>query len=597
MKTIKSAIIIVCIAAVSGCSFLDPLPDGHYTDENYTKYGSIVRGFIDKAYSLIETTYNTTEFIGLDGATDDAVNSSSTHAMRMFANNTIGPSSDPFSRFWSRDYEGINYANMFLEDNLGINTRYLIDNETNALLQKTLQGDAYALRAWFQYDLLKKFGGKSSDGQYLGFPIMLKQSSVDDIDAANLKRDTFEKCVEQIISDCNKALEYLPVANRDFLVEKSQYLNIHGAIRYKMFDQISVTALKAMTYLLWASPAFNPENDLTRWDLAAKNAAETMRLKLEIDGAVTGGFDPTKNFIWTDPNSPEAILPSNHSKNSSMESLFYPNGLKGNANTGPTQELVDAFPMANGYPISDPRSGYNPDNPYIGRDPRFYATIFYNGAEAKDLSNNVFYTFETDEGGKDQAGKIQTSLTNYYFKKYVYMGYNPTDDSPNTAPHSIFHIRWTSICLAYAEAANRASKNPNGTLYGFTPKQAIAYLRSRPTTDGALGIGTAGSDPYLDEMANAGWEEFEALVRNESRLETCLEGQRFYNLRRWATSLDKLNCEVSKVIISRKADGSLSYKKETVEKRNFTSVYLPIPYTEVKRAPGLVQNEGWEHWR
>lgn len=37
--------------------------------------------------------------------------------------------------------------------------------------------------------------------------------------------------------------------------------------------------------------------------------------------------------------------------------------------------------MANGYPIDDPASGYDENDPYAGRDPRFYATVFYHGAE------------------------------------------------------------------------------------------------------------------------------------------------------------------------------------------------------------------------
>ena len=95
------------------------------------------------------------------------------------------------------------------------------------------------------------------------------------------------------------------------------------------------------------------------------------------------------------------------------------------------------------------------------------------------------------------------------------------------------------MCLIFAEAANRVS-GPTTELYGYTPKQAIAYLRSRPTNDGIAGVG-ATADPYLDECAAAGPEEFEKLVRNERRIELCFEGQRFYDLRRWATDVSELN--------------------------------------------------------
>lgn len=88
-----------------------------------------------------------------------------------------------------------------------------------------------------------------------------------------------------------------------------------------------------MTWLQWASPAFNPENDPKRWENAAKYAAEVMDFKITQDGA--HGFDPTAAFTWTDPNSPEIIWSSDYSKGSTMENLFYPDGFLGTGGVGP----------------------------------------------------------------------------------------------------------------------------------------------------------------------------------------------------------------------------------------------------------------------
>ena len=74
------------------------------------------------------------------------------------------PASDPFKTYWVRDYRGIMYVNKFLKDRLGINTRYMIDNDQNRRLQRALQGDAYALRAWWQYDLLRKWEAGAPTG-------------------------------------------------------------------------------------------------------------------------------------------------------------------------------------------------------------------------------------------------------------------------------------------------------------------------------------------------------------------------------------------------------------------------------------------------
>ena len=122
-------------------------------------------------------------------------------------------------------------------------------------------------------------------------------------------------------------------------------------------------------------------------------------------------------------------------------------------------------------------------------------------------------------------------MTNYYIRKYIYLGWNKDDDKVQTMPKSIFFMRWTHMCLIFAEAANRVS-GPTAELYGYTPKQAHAYLRSRPTNDGIPGVG-ATADPYLDECAAAGPEEFEKLVRNERRIELCFEQLRYFDTRRW----------------------------------------------------------------
>ena len=577
---------LTALLALAGCSdFLDPLPNGHYTDENLNEYPSMIRGFVEKSYDLLPTAYTKAEYLYLDGATDDLVITERNHAMRSFALGTGTPASDPFKTYWIRDYQGIMYVNKFLDNDLGLTTRYMINEEQNRMLQKNLQGDAYALRAWWQYDLLRKWGGRGTDGRLLGFPIVLEPVDVFDADAGSFERATYEQCVEQILKDCDSALVYLPAANRDWLAED---ISVQGAVRWHRFDGLAVKALKAMTYLQWASPAFNPENDPKRWENAAKYAAEVMDFKLTQDGA--HGFDPAAAFAWTDPNSPEIIWSSDYSKGSTLEKLFYPAGFLGTGSLGPTQELVDAFPAANGYPIDHPLSNYDPLRPYADRDSRFYSTIFHNGADVCRVGNGeVMYTFDTSVGGRDEAGGINNSMTNYYIRKYLYLGWNGNDESIQTMPKSIFFIRWAQMCLTFAEAANRVS-GPTAELYGYTPKQALAYLRSRPTNDGMPGVG-ATADPYLDECAAAGPEEFEKLVRNERRIELCFEGQRFYDLRRWATDATALNGSVSKPVIS-----AAQINRVEVEKRSYQSLWVPIPYTEMIRMEKMVQNEGWSNW-
>lgn len=591
MKGIKIWLAALAALALMGCEgVLDPLPSGHMTDENLSEFPSMLRGFVDKAYSLANTTtYNTTEYLFLDCVTDDGVFTAPTTTLRKLAQGTISPSEDPFATYWSRDYQGIYYCNRFLKDDAGLNTQYFLSHEVDSLIRHNYQGDAYALRAWFAYDLLKKFGGVSLDGKLLGVPIVDKYFEQSEVPASSWERASFDDCVKQILADCDAALLYLPVANRDWYAVNTQ---VQGACRWQKFDQQSVTALKALVYLLWASDAFNPGGDVTRWENAAKYAWEAIKFKLNDDGA--HGFNPLNSYDFLDPNNKDALLISRHSGNTAtMEAHQYPNGFQGSAVYTPSQNLVDAFPMANGYPITDARSGYDPAKPYVGRDPRFYATIFYHGSSACRNGNasNVMYTF--DMAGRDLPGLQSNGLTCYYLKKHLYMGWNGNDQNIQYMPRSVVYIGWRDMVLAFAEAANRAW-GPTDTRLGMSAKEALAYVRNRKTFDGAPGLGTSG-DPYLDECASSK-DKFEALVRNERRVEFCFEGKRFYDLMRWGIPLTERNVPVYKADVSVGADGSVTYGKSVVYTIDLKSRFLPLPYTDMQRASGLVQNEGWSTW-
>jgi len=123
----------------------------------------------------------------------------------------------------------------------------------------------------------------------------------------------------------------------------------------------------------------------------------------------------------------------------------------------------------------------------------------------------------------------------------------------------------------------------------------MKYLRSRKTYDGATGLSV---DPYLNEMADAGEASFDLFVKNERRIETCFEGIRFYDLRRWTTSTDELNKAVHMAKIIKNEDGTFVYDfNKVVESRIYSSAYLPIPYNEMLRMDNMIQNEGWNAWK
>ena len=156
------------------------------------------------------------------------------------------------------------------------------------------------------------------------------------------------------------------------------------------------------------------------------------------------------------------------------------------------------------------------------------------------------------------------------------------------------------MCLAFAEAANHVVGPLDATEYGMSARTALQYVRARKTPDGLAGISPvvpSAADLYLNEVAAAGESAFDALVKNERRIETCFEGMRFYDLRRWTTDLAELNKAVHGAYITLNPDNSYTYNLNyEIGKRSYSSAYLPIPYAEMIRVSKLVQNEGWSGW-
>lgn len=596
-RKIYLLVLSVTAGFMSACTLLDPLPNGSYNDENFELYPELLRGFVDVVYNeLLPETYLDNYYIPMSCATDDAIYSSPTAAWRIFSSGSAKMLSNPFDTKWRDNYRAINYLNMFLENDRGYNTRYMVAEDSDLALRNCLQGSAYGLRAWMYFDLLRVFGGKAENGELLGVPILTEPTDPKTADASTIERATFDECAEQILKDCDSAYKYLPRNNRDYPGDPQQSIQITGSARYKSLDQIAIDGLRAMVYIFWASPAYNPENDMSRYDKAARYAAAVIKHKLEVESTLTGGFDPTRGFSWHNVNSPEIIWPSEMRQSSNLETSFYPQQFGGSALVAPTQDLVDAFPMANGYPINDKRSNYDPTHPYEGRDPRFYATIFYNGAQVRRLNNasEVMYTFECANGGKDAPGSNEVSATGYYIKKFIYRNWNTNDTTKELGYRCIHFMNWTKMCLIFAEAANKYVGPTDEGTYGYSARQAIAWLRNRPTNDDEPGLGTFG-DPYLDECA-AEATTFEGLVKNEWRVETCFEGDRYYNLRRWATDVSEINKPIHMAKISNQS-GLISYEYPVVETLKYPSLWAPIPYTEIRKCPKLLQNQGWETWK
>jgi hypothetical protein len=319
--------------------------------------------------------------------------------------------------------------------------------------------------------------------------------------------------------------------------------------------------------------------------MAADDAAEVLDYINGVSGLADNGVTYYTNNSEIDGlkegiNPPEMIWRSNKSSNNStQEEQNFPPSLFGDGYMNPTQNLVDAFPDLDGYPITDSRSTYDPLNPYEGRDPRLSHYIIYDGSIA-GVYDDVIYTGSQSET-EDGINKKETSTrTGYYMRKRLNMDVNADPSSTTGKTHYTPRIRYTEIFLNYAEAANEAWGPIGSGSHAYSAYDVIRAIRQR------AGIGLNNNDPYLEECA-VDQDKMRELIRNERRLELCFESFRFWDLRRWNKDLNETATGIDA--------SNLSNGDFPVENRNYQDYmhYGPIPNSEILKYNNLTQNYGW----
>ena len=584
-------------------------------DENTRQEDAMVEeseyahGLLMYAYDRLPYLTTTTT----DIATDDAVTNLTTSSYLNMATGTWASDNNPMS-VWDACKDGIQYVNKFFT--IVEQTKWAPSAASKQqMFIDRLKGEGFGLRALFYYYLLQAHGGYADDGQLYGVPLLTKPE--DGSSDFNQPRATFADCVKQIFADCDSAMFYLPleyvdIANEEAIPAKylelganvSNYNLVFGQKAKNLMSGRNAEAIKAQAALLAASPAFR--------DQSGVSSAEAATLCANVLKRIGGleGFDPTGN-VWyknktkLEPNAsemPEILWREDRHKNATQERDNYPPTLYGLGRVNPSQNLVDAFPMRNGRPITDPASGYDPKNPYVGRDLRLADNVIYNGTIFHTQKYEIITgTYPAIHGDKsetdDNINSIDRSTrTGYYLKKLLRDDVVPLSSSLIEQQHIYPRIRYTEIFLAYAEAANDAwgpKADPTGV--GFTAYDVIKAIRTRAGlgTD-KYGLPLPEGDAYLEECAND-QTKMTNLIRNERRIELCFENKRFWDLRRW---LLPLNEPVKGVRIDRNDDtGELTYTIIEVEKRVFDNSYQcygPIPKSEVLKWSNLKQNKGWQ---
>jgi len=575
--------------------------DAMYEESEYA-HGLLMYGYDRLPYLTTTVT---------DIATDDAVTNLKTSNYLNMATGTWASDNNPMS-VWDKCKDGIQYINKFFTIVDKVKWAPSAASKQQMFIDR-LKGEAFGLRAVFYYYLLQAHGGYADDGQLYGVPLLTTPE--DGSSDFNLPRASFADCVKQIFADCDSAMFYLPIDYDDIDTEDeipakykalganvSNYNLVYGVKAKNLMSGRSAEAIKAQVALLAASPAFRDQSGVTSAD-AAKLCADVLKRIGGMDG-----FDPTGNIWYKNKNKlepsasemPEILWREDRHMNATQERENFPPTLYGQGRVNPSQNLVDAFPMRNGRPISDPKSGYDPKNPYANRDLRLADNILYNGTVFRKTEIITgTYPKVTDQGVVEYEDNINygaySTQTGYYLKKLLRDDVSPLSTSLSEQQHIYTRIRYTEIFLAYAEAANDAwgpKADPTGV--GYTAYDVIKAIRTRAGLGkDEFGRDLPEGDAYLEECAGD-QAKMTNLIRNERRLELCFENKRFWDLRRWLLPLDE---PVKGMRIDRNEEtGELTYTIIDVEKRvydNSYQCYGPIPKSEVLKWSNLKQNRGW----
>ena len=529
-----------------------------------------------------------------DVATDDAVTNQTANSYLKMATGSWTSNNNPMDQ-WGSCKVAIHYLNLFLTmvDQVSWANTPIV----NQMFCDRLKGEAYGLRAMFSFYMLQAHAGWTADGRLLGVPIVVTVE--DENSDFNYPRNTFDECVQAIYDDVAMAEELLPLDYENISSDEqvptkyrteganfSQYNIVFGDnFRSRMSGRIAL-AFRAKTALLAASPAF-AEGSSATWSEAADYNGEILDLIGGVSGLAAQGHTWYKNAaeinnLTGGSNPPEMIWRNGKDATAySLEQAQFPPSLFGSGQVNPTQNLVDAFPMANGYPISSSESGYNSQDPYANRDPRLSLYIVVNGTvmgnDSKTIDTSVDNTANRDGLNRENG---YSTRTGYYLRKHlredVYLSSTTTTGQPHYSPR----IRYTEIFLNYAEAANEAWGPTGMGTHGYSAYDVIKAIRQR------AGVGTDNGDPYLESVKND-QTQMRELIRNERRLELCFEGFRFWDLRRWNLSLNE---PAKGVRIS-----AGTYQVFDVESRTYNDFmrFGPIPYSEVVKFDALEQNQGW----
>lgn len=585
MKHFILNIALLGILLVSSCKkdSLDIMPDGRITLDQVFKDEMMASEYLNTVYGNLNhygTAYDFWTMLAgySDEAHDNDFPQDMGRAPSRWYNGELRPNWNPMDipesigtistesngNYYRKNWKGIRQTNIFLA-NIG-ETVY-----ANPAVKARLIAEAKTLRAFFYLELIKMYGG---------MPVV-DQPFTEDFKFESLARQSFKECVDFIKQNCDEAM-----------AEASFPWRIVTEPERGRFTKAVAHSVRSQALLFSASPLWNPEGDESRWVTAAEDSKQSLealtgagyQLYPEYEAYFYGRSDLSPN-----PGDKETIYEIKPYRAHEFSHLMFrmhaiPTLGGDKAGCSPSQELVDAYDMANGeipisgyqdedhlQPIINTASGYDEAHPYLNRDPRFYATVWYNNAYYGEINGNP-YRIQSYLGGADGISNImQRTRNGYYLRKFR----DPKQLDPNTGTALFKKYRLGEIYLNYAEAANEA--------YGPTPEVYNAVNTVRDRVD----------MPHLPEGLNK--DQMRERIHRERRVELAFEEYRIWDVRRWKilSQTDKLTTGIE---WTKTGDNQFTGKRIVAGRRkSWTDNHLiiPIPLSEMILMPLWEQNPGW----
>ena len=538
---IYKIMLVLFVASFLSCEgVLDKKPLDKYSDALVWQDPTLISMFVSSTYRAIPSFGSLPSHLSCFTDEMEVIGDgfdSQFNAGQATPSNIIG---SPLN-YWPTYFSIIRRCNIFLVE--------IQKSTIDEALKTRMTGEIKVIRAWSYHNLINLYGG---------VPLIKKPLTL--ADDLHLPRNTYDECLALVLTDLDEAAAVLPLT--------------YAAADMGRLTKGAALAIKSRALLYAASPLNNPTNDLTKWQKASDAA------KAVIDLGVYSLYNDYKSLFLASASYNSEIIwqrPFNNIVDFeiAVESALYPGGYNGRSQLHPIHNIVADYEMKNGLlPANDP--AYDPQNPYVNRDPRFYASILYEGALFKGRAVQVYVPFGLD-GDQPSGGAINVTRPGYFLRKYMDENItDPIDTRIGNTPWTFFRLG--EIYLNYAEANYYLGNE-------VVCREYINKIRSRT---GVL----------MPAVTETGANLLKRL-QNERRIELAFEGHRFFDVRRWKIAPVVLNINTKKMLVQKNATtGVISFSViDLLPARAFfdKNYRLPIPQTEIDKNtnPGFTQNTGY----